>query len=204
MTRQLCRATWCSALLLALPLAAHGSEPGRAGEPPTAPAPADTPAPRDRPAPPALVQAPPAAPGESPVPPRELRRWRVGVSLGDGNAYGHSYMMFGGNLGFQVAGGFELALDGQYWGAASPKLGRLVPGLNWYAPIPFRPYLGVYYARWFIGGQDDRNAIGGRLGLMLASTPQTAFGAGLAFERVLDCASRCEAFWPELSIGFRF
>lgn len=204
MTRLPRLATWFPALLLALPLVARGMEPGRAGEPPTATAPPDAPAPRDLPDAPALEQPPPPTPGRSPAPPAEPRLWRVGISLGSGETYGHSYVMFGGVLGYQVAHGFELSLDGQYWGGANPNLGRLAPGINWYAPIPFRPYLGVYYARWFIGGQADLDAIGGRAGLSLASGPNTALGAGLAFERVLDCSSRCEAFWPELSVGLRF
>jgi hypothetical protein len=202
MTRLHACATWFPALLLALPLVARGAQSGRAEDPPAvaAPAPADSPAPRDLPVPPAVEQAP--APSSVPHP--EPPPWRASVALGSGSAYGHSYVMFGGNLGYQVAGGFELSVDGQYWAAASPKVGRLAPGLNWYAPVPFRPYLGIYYARLFIGGQADQDAIGGRAGLMLASTPSTAFGAGLAFERILDCSSRCQAFWPELSIGFRF
>ena len=179
MRRLACGSARFAALLLLLPLAARGTASSRAEEPPAAPAPAAGPLP-------------------------ELRHWRVGVSLGSGNSYGHSYVMFSGIVGYQVAYGFEIAADGQYWGGANPHLGRFAPGIYWYAPIPFRPYAGVYYARWFVGGLPDQDALGGRAGISLASAPNTAFGAGLAFERALGCSSRCEAWWPELSIGFRF
>ncbi len=204
MTRLRRLATWLPALLLVLPLVAQGAGSGRAEEPPTTTAPADAPAPPEAPGAPTLEPAPPPVAARTPAPPAQPRRWRVGFSLGSGSSYGHSYVMFGGIVGYQVPLGFELSIDGQYWGGANPHLGRFAPGLNWYAPIPFRPYLGIYYARWFAGGRADQDALGGRAGISLASSPNTAFVAGLAFERVLDCASRCEAFWPELGIGLRF
>jgi hypothetical protein len=167
-------------------------------------APERTPEPPGLPGPVAGDRTQPPAPDATLVSPPETDRWRVGVSLGSGSSYGHSYVMFGGILGYQLPDGFELALDGQYWGGANPNLGRIAPGLNWYAPIHFRPYLGVYYAHWFIGGQADQNAIGARIGLTLTSTPTTAFAAGLAFERALGCTVDCGGWWPEMSFGFRF
>ncbi len=180
--------------LLAGPLAARGQAAG-----PTPPDPlpaAQAPAPA-----PALDQPPPG----SFFRPTEPTRWRAAVTFGSGTSYGHSYAMFGGLLGYQVGGGFEVYLDGQYWGGARPNLGRLAPGVNWYAPIPYRPYLGVYYARWFVGGgEPDLDALGGRAGLAIASTPRAVLGAGMAYERVLACRRTCEAWWPELSVGIRF
>ena len=59
--------------------------------------------------------------------------------------------------------------------------------------------------RWFVGGnQPDQDALGGRAGLTIASSRSAAFGAGLVYERTLNCTFECEAWWPELSIGFRF
>jgi hypothetical protein len=104
-----------------------------------------------------------------------------------------------------VASGFELFLDGQYWGGSQPSASRLAGGVNWYAPIPYRPYLGVYYAHWFVGGtQPDLDALGARAGLTIASSPRAALSAGLVYERTLGCASGCEAWWPELGVGIRF
>jgi hypothetical protein len=138
-------------------------------------------------------------------PPPEPPRWRVGVTFGAGTSSGQSYVMFGGLLGYEVAAGFEVYFDGQYWGGSAPAVGRVAPGVNWYAPIPFRPYLGAYYAHWFVGGVDpDQDAVGGRAGLTIASGPRAALGAGLVYERLLGCTTSCEAWWPELSFGFRF
>jgi hypothetical protein len=188
-----------AALLLSFPPTALGLEPGRSEAPP------GTPDGEDGTPPPAREPAPPASPSASPVVPLEPPRWRAAVSLGSGTSSGHSYVMLGGLLGYEVAAGFELYLDGQYWGGAQPSLGRVAPGVNWYAPLPFRPYLGAYYARSFVGGdQPDQDAVGGRAGLSLASAPRAALGAGLVWERLLDCSSGCDAWWPELSVGFRF
>jgi len=115
------------------------------------------------------------------------------------------FLMFGALVGYGVGLGFELYLDGQYWGGASPTMSRLAPGVNWYAPIPYRPYLGAYYARYFVGsGQPDLDAVGGRAGVTIASTPRVAFGAGVAYERLLGCSLDCESFWPEMTFGFLF
>lgn len=189
------------ALLLALPLAAWAGEPAGAGTP-AAPPPADEASP-----PPAVAREPaqPSPAGAPRLPPLEPPRWRAAVTFGAGTSYGQSYVMFGGLLGYEVSAGFEVYLDGQYWGGSAPEVGRVAPGINWYAPIPFRPYLGAYYAHWFVGGSEpDQDALGGRAGLTLTSSPRAALGAGLVYERILDCSASCEAWWPELSIGFRF
>jgi hypothetical protein len=172
------------------------------------------PAPPPPPASPPLTgsQAAPPPPPDSPPPRYDLRgpvleppRWRLGVSLGAGTSWGHSYMMVGGLVGYDIGEGFEAYLDAQFWGGANPNMGKLAPGLNWYAPVPFRPYVGVYYARWLIGGGfPDENAVGGRFGATIASTRNAAFTAGMVYERLLGCSLQCDAFWPELSFGFRF
>jgi hypothetical protein len=165
-------------------------------------------------APPAPPPPPAARPGDPPLPPgydprppvaEQPPRWRLGVNLGAGTSQGHSYVMFGGLVGYDLGQGFEACFDGQYWGGARPSMGKLSPGLNWYAPIPYRPYVGVYYARWIIGGGlADENAVGGRFGATLTSTRNAAFSAGMVYERLLACTVDCDAFWPELAFGFRF
>jgi len=199
MLRPLRLALRLAALALLLPLAAGGQVAPPPGELPPATEPVT--ATGATPAPPA-TEAPPPTALRGPV--REPPRWRLGVTFGAGTSYGGSYVMFGGLIGYDLGAGFELYLDGQYWGGASPHLGKVAPGVNWYAPIPYRPYAGLYYARWFIGGEPNQDALGGRFGVTIASSPSVAFQAGMAYERILGCTSQCEAFWPELTIGFRF
>jgi hypothetical protein len=184
-----------AALALLFPLAAMG----QLAPPPGEPSPAAEPA---APAPPATEAPPPAAALLGPV--REPPRWRLGVTFGAGTSYGASYVMFGGLIGYDLGLGFELCLDAQYWGGANPHLGKVAPGVNWYAPIPYRPYVGLYYARWIIGGAPDQDALGGRFGVTIVSTPVAAFGAGMAYEKRFECTTQCDAFWPELTFAFRF
>jgi len=99
--------------------------------------------------------------------------------------------------------GFALELEGQYWAGQSPSLGKIAPGITWYAP--FRLYVGAYYARWFVGsGFPDQNAVGARAGYTLLSMGRTFAGVGVAYERALSCSSNCDSWWPEASVGVSF
>ncbi len=148
---------------------------------------------------------PPAAPAAEAPPAKEARRWRASVMVGAGSANGQGYFVVGGSLGYALALGLVLSVDGQWWTGQSPDLGKIAPGLTWYAPIPFHPYVGAYYAHWFVSsGLADQDALGGRAGISLASTGPAFVAFGLAYEHVLSCSTDCDSWWPELSAGVAF
>ena len=135
-------------------------------------------------------------------PPRESR-WRLSASVGAGSSYGNTYFLIGARIGRELVGGLALEVDGQYWAGESPSLGKIAPGLTWYAP--FRAYVGAYYARWFVGsGFPDQDAVGARAGYTLLSRGRAFAGVGVAYEKALDCKSNCESWWPEASVGVSF
>ena len=152
--------------------------------------------------PPPPAPAPVAVQSEPAKQPRESK-WRVSASVGAGSSYGNTYFLIGARLGRDLAKGFMLELDGQYWAGETPSLFRLAPGITWYTPL--RLYLGAYYARWFVGsGFPDQNAVGARAGYTMFSRGRTFAGVGVAYEKALDCKSNCESWWPEASVGVSF
>jgi hypothetical protein len=190
-------------VLLALPVAAAAQVGGQDAPSPTAPPSPAAPALAAPQEPPPLPPPPPAPQGQAePGSPRHSP-WRLSASIGAGTSYGKTYFLLGARLGRELVGGLALELDGQYWAGQSPSLGKLAPGLTWYSPV--RVYVGAYYARWFVGsGFPDQDAIGGRAGYILLSRGRTFAAVGIAYERVLDCSSNCESYWPEASVGVSF
>jgi hypothetical protein len=186
------------------------------------PLPPDTAAPQAAPqaAPPPPTVTPPSTPAPAPAPvaaaapapvpaqagpARQSREstWRASASIGAGSSYGNTYFLVGARIGRELAAGLALEVDGQYWAGESPSLGKIAPGITWYAP--FRAYIGAYYARWFVGsGFPDQNAVGARAGYTMISRGRTFAGVGVAYERVLDCSRDCESWWPEASVGVSF
>ncbi len=138
--------------------------------------------------------------------PREPRHpWRIAGSFGAGSAFDQSYFVLGARVGYELALGLVLDVEGQWWMGSSPSLGKLAPGLTWYAPLPFRPYVGAYYARWFIGsGGGAQDAVGGRAGVEVASAGPASLTVGAAYERLLSCSANCDSWWPEATVGLRF
>ncbi len=131
---------------------------------------------------------------------------RVAAMAGAGSAFGQTYFLFGARLGYELALGLELDLEGQWWTGASPGLGKIAPGLIWYAPLPLiRPYVGAFYAHWFVGsGLGDQDALGWRAGLQVASAGPASVDIGFAYERLLSCAANCDSWWPEATASVRF
>ena len=171
-------------------------------EPPSAPA-AQTPAP-----PPAPQAAPAPPPAQAPAPAQPQRTshpMSLALVVGGGTAYGQSYFLVGGRFGYGIGLGFELTLDGQWWTGAAPSLGKVAPGLIWVAPLPLRPYLGAYYAHWFVGSDlPDDDAVGARAGIHLGGAGPAMLAIGVAYERVLSCSGECDSWWPEFMAGITF
>lgn len=131
--------------------------------------------------------------------------WRIGASAGVGVAFNRAYLTVGGLVGRELGLGFELVLKGDYWTANSPNMFKLAPGLTWHAPLPFRPYVGGYYAHWFVGsGLPDSDALGLRGGINLLSLGPVGLDVGVAWERRLSCSDQCSSWWPEATASISF
>jgi hypothetical protein len=111
-----------------------------------------------------------------------------------------------GSLDYRIVGGLEAGLCGQWWGSSSPTFGKAGPRLTWVLALPgVSPYLGAYFAHWF-GARDlpDQDAVGARAGAYYPVAPGVSAGLGIAWERLLDCASSCDAWIPEAHLSILF
>ncbi len=132
--------------------------------------------------------------------------WRLGAMAGVGSAYHNTYFLLGARVGYEIAFGLTLDVEGQWWTGSTPSLGKLAPGLIWYVPIPLlHPYIGAFYAHWFVGSNfGDQDAVGWRAGLQVASAGPASVDVGFAYEHLLSCPANCDSWWPEVSAGVRF
>lgn len=129
----------------------------------------------------------------------EATNLRIGGTAQLSQNFGQTYFSVGGLLGAELALGLELEVRGTWWMGNRPNIFKLSPGLTWYAPLPiWRPYVGVFYARWFVGDADpDQDSIGARAGVHLVSVGPLGVGIGAAYERRLDCPADCDSWIPE-------
>jgi hypothetical protein len=194
------------ALLLALssspaPVLAQYVGPAQAApQPPPLPTePEEEPSPPPRPS----GALPPA---QESVPEWSARRLRLWGTLGATFAYGQAAVSLGAGVGYFVYGGILPTLDvGLSFGDA-PTVFLLKPGLDWFLPVPggVVPYVGGYYAHWFVsGGFLPQDAWGARGGVSFASMGPVTFLVGIAYERVFtNCTGTCAYWVPQVAAGF--
>ncbi len=180
------------------------------------------------PPPPPAEEAPPAEPspppgttppqGATPAPPpraataaaeppeASIRRIRVWANLGATWAYGASYVNLGAGVGYVVYAGLLPTFDVTWSFGASPTVLMLKPGLDWFPPLPgrIRPYVGAYYAHWFVGnGFPDQDAWGARGGFSFAQVGPAVLLLGVAYEHVFtNCSGSCSYWVPQITAGF--
>jgi hypothetical protein len=202
------------ALAIALLLACEGAAAQYLGPPQDAPpppppppeeaSPADEPPPPPAPAPAPGVMAPATAATEPPE--ASLRRIRVWANLGATWTYGATYVNLGAGVGYVVYGGLLPTFDVTWSFGASPTILMLKPGLDWFLPLPgrIRPYVGAYYAHWFVGsGYPDQDAWGARGGFSFAQVGPAVFLIGIAYEHVFtNCWGTCSYWVPQIIAGF--
>jgi hypothetical protein len=166
----------------------------------------------------------PAASSSTPLtasePPEKARRpdslpfqqGAVGVKLTVASAFmgDNEYLILGGGLGYYIADGLEVALDGSVWIFDSPTIGTLTPQLEYVLhPIPIiKPYIGGFFRHYIVGdGIDDFQSAGGRAGVYIVPGSAAYFGFGGVYEHQLDCDRRvipCDQWYPEMRIAVSF
>ncbi len=145
-------------------------------------------------------------PGQASVPEWSLRRLRIWGTLGATFAYGEGSVSLGAGVGYFVYGGLLPTLDVGFSFGSSPTVFMLKPGVDWFLPVPggVVPYVGGYYAHWFVsGGFLPQDAWGVRAGLSFASVGPVTFLLGIAYERVFtNCTGTCAYWVPQVAAGF--
>jgi hypothetical protein len=200
-------ATAPAAPAAATPAAAAPAAAAPAAAAPAAAAPAATAPATAQPEPATAQPAPPpaqpqpvaAAPAPAPQPRQRRGKLFTWGSVGTTFAYGETYGS--ANLGvgyFLIPSGITPNVEASYAFGNTPTLWALRPGVIWYTSLPFRPYVGVHYTRWFVSGDlPDANAFGGRAGFSLGRV----LSLGVTYDRLLDCERNCDTWMPVVSAG---
>ena len=161
-------------------------------------------------APPEASPAPPARPGALPpapgaVPELSVRRLRIWGTLGASFAYGQSAVSLGAGVGYFVYGGLLPSLGLGLAFGSSPTVFLVKPGLDWFLPVPggIVPFVGGYYAHWFVsGGYLPQDAWGARGGFSFAQVGPATLLLGIAYERVFtNCIGVCAYWVPQVAAG---
>jgi hypothetical protein len=182
------------------PTAVEGDAPPALAQPRAAEA--DAP----RPPPPSAAASPEAPPRAEPPGTPWWRNLRLSAYLGTSWAYGTTYGNLGVGVGYMIALGLTPTVEVGVWFGGSPSVTTLKPGLDWYVPLPgqIRPYLGAYWAQWFVGGGNpDQGAYGFRGGLSFARMGPASLTFGIAYEHAYSgCTSGCSYWFPQVGAGF--
>lgn len=122
---------------------------------------------------------------------------------------------FGIGLGaaYCLVDGLELEAGVFHW-FGSPDYTQVSPGLR-YVLIQierFHPYLGAFYRKQFVHDDAfaDADFVGGRVGVFFPMGRRAWLGAGVGYERRLDCEPddargvECDGFFPELQATVAF
>lgn len=137
-------------------------------------------------------------------------RVQIGLLAGGGTAFNNSYTVLGAGVNYYVIDGLGLGLSYEHWSGTGPSISKITPSVQYvfYQLGTVKPYLGAFYRRVTVSGQQDYNSVGGRAGVYIAAGSHAAFGVGYAEEKALNCQhsiySSCTAGYAEISavVGF--
>ncbi len=151
-----------------------------------------------------LLAASPTSAADGPFSSGKLRG-----SVGGGYNGATQRITVGGGLGYFLYDGLLAELDGAYSFNADPSYWMLSPGVRYVAyfvPV-VHPYVGVFYRRLFFE-EDGQDSVGARGGAFLRAGRHVFVGAGVLYEKILDCPfdddDECSLVWPEISFGISF
>ena len=129
---------------------------------------------------------------------------RMRLSLGGGKTgtFGKSYFAVSGGFGYFVVKGLEVGLGGSHLFGSDPAISQLTPQARYVLHFvkTLKPYGGVFYRHWFIGGEiDDMDSVGVRAGAFFISGVGLLIGGGAVHEVITSkCSGDCQSTYPEL------
>lgn len=153
-----------------------------------------------------VTQAPaPAAKPAADPGPFAAGHTRFGLMVGWGQSGNDDYLLLGLGVGYYLVNGVDIGVDGEAWLGSEPGIYKISPGIRYVAyQVPrFKPYVGVHYRHVFVTDDfEDRDALGGRAGVYYASQAGTYIGAGVVYDRYMDCdIGDCDDLYPEISVS---
>jgi hypothetical protein len=142
-----------------------------------------------------------AEPGGEPKSGGGRRPIYVWGSAGLTFAYGKTFWNLGVGGGYFLAAGLLPNVELSRAFGSSPAFTAFRPGVTWFVPLPFHPFVGAYYTHWFVtGDRGDRDGFGGRAGLSFLPFLSLA----LSYDHSFNCSRDCEAWTPQVTAGLSF
>jgi len=130
------------------------------------------------------------------------------LTVGNGRAFDQNYTVYGGGFSYYLYNGLAVGVDAETWRGASPGITKFSPHAHyvWRISPRINPYLGTFYRRVSIDGYDDRNSYGFRAGVYMRSGRRAYLGAGIVYDRLLNCDAavykECSTTYPEFHLLF--
>jgi hypothetical protein len=126
-------------------------------------------------------------------------------------SFGRNYLLMGVGLSYYLTNGLSAGLDFEGWVMNSPQAYKLTPRIDyvgWRVPR-IKPYGGAFYRRsWITDNVPDLNSLGGRAGVYYRGSGRGMAGAGMVYERYLDCDDQiyhsCNVVYPEFFASVSF
>jgi len=134
----------------------------------------------------------------------------IGVSLvvGSGQAFNDNYTIIGAGIGYYVADGLKLGIDGQTWTGGEVSINKYSPQIQYVMmrKEKLKPYVGIFYRKTTIEGFEDLDSTGGRAGFYLSGQGDHYISIGVVHENYLSCDETiyvsCSDTYPEIAITF--
>lgn len=147
--------------------------------------------------------------------PGPFDKGRVRLALGGGSATSlganKSVIYVALGVGYFVADGFELGLEGEHYFGADPSQSALSPTVRYIFQLgQVAPYVGAFYRQIFLGDPfEDLASVGARGGVLLLQRGLGYAGVGAVYEQFTSgCEENnldsCDRVYPEISFGIAF
>jgi hypothetical protein len=123
---------------------------------------------------------------------------------------GEDYLFIGGGLAYFIKNGLDLGVDLEAWFLGDPTYYKVSPQLRYtvWQLERTKPYFGGFYRRTIVENFPDYDSYGGRAGVYRESASGSIIGAGVVYERLVDCGDGlygdCDDFYPEFVFALSF
>jgi len=133
----------------------------------------------------------------------------LSIVLGSGQAFNQNYTIFGAGIGYYVVDGLKLGIDAQVWTGGDISITKVTPDVEYVfiQDSGIKPYIGAYYRKTNVEGQNDLDSTGGRAGVYLSKQAGYYLSVGVVYEKYLSCDEAiyisCSDSYPEITLAFR-
>jgi hypothetical protein len=128
------------------------------------------------------------------------RQFYVWATTGPTFVYGETFWSASVGAGYQIQGGFAPNIELSHTFFNSPTMWSVRPGVTWFLPVAFHPYIGAFLMHWFVSGGPDQSGVGFRAGFSL----NRILSFAITYDHAIGCNHNCDAWTPELSAGLAF